>query len=60
MFGRRIVEDADSPRVARDPGDDRGEDGRVEGPVRRRKGDVGRAAVRILEEFAGVLLRRPR
>jgi hypothetical protein len=60
MFGRRIVEDADSPRVARDPGDDRGQDGRVEDPVRRRKRDVGRAAVRILEEFAGVLLRRPR
>ena len=54
MFARRIAADA-GPRVARDS-----EGGRDDVPVRRRKGDVRAPAVRILEEVAEVVLRRPR
>ena len=55
MFARRIMAGGDSRRVTDDSRDDRDE-----GSVRTRKGNVRRAAVRVLEEFAGVLLRRPR
>ena len=59
MFARRIVGD-DRPRIARNPEDGRDRDRRDEDPVQRRKTDVRRTAVRVLEELAGAVLRRPR
>jgi cell wall-associated NlpC family hydrolase len=50
MFARRIVADADEPQVARS--------GRDDVPARTRRGTAGRAAIRVLEELAGILLRR--
>ena len=55
MFARRILVDSDGPDVPRYPRKER-----EETSVRRPRGDVRRAAVRVLAEVAGVLLRRPR
>jgi cell wall-associated NlpC family hydrolase len=53
MFARRLV--ADGPEFGREP-----ETGPDEPSVRRRKRDVRRAAVRVLQGLAEALLRRPR
>lgn len=57
MFARRVMTDLDRREVARDRRD--GDDGNDAGPSRRKRA-VRKAAVRILEEVAGALLRRPR
>ena len=54
MFARRML---GNPQLARGSGGGREEE--VGGPQRRKR-DVRRAAARALEEFAGILLRRPR
>ena len=53
MFARRLV-DVDAPPVARAP-----RDRPREVPVRTRKREIGRAAIRVMEDLAGILLRRP-
>jgi NlpC/P60 family len=55
MFARRIMVDSGRPEVPRYPWEERGEPS-----VRRSRGDMRRAAARVLVEVAGVLLRRPR
>jgi hypothetical protein len=55
MFAKRIMPDAGNTEVARER---RGDDDEISVPSRR-KGNVRRAAVRALKEFASVLLRRP-
>ena len=54
MFARRIV-DVDGPRDAR-----ASRDRPSEVPVGTRKREVGRAAIRVIEDLAGILLRHPR
>jgi hypothetical protein len=57
MFARRVIGDISQPEVA---GDEPGQsDDKVSIPSRRKR-DVRKAAARALEEFAGILLRRPR
>jgi hypothetical protein len=57
MFARRVMADSARPQIA---GDRRGGADGDAGAPSRRKGSVRGAAVRALEEIAGVLLRRPR
>ena len=57
MFARRVIDNRGRPELARDR---RGEPEDEAAPPSKRKSGVRDVAVRALEEFAGVLLRRPR